>query len=67
MEKPLAFDFLNPYDDLEEDERSRVTLGLNAFLTPYLETSATYRISDSIPQDAAGNADTFTLALHSFF
>ena len=63
----VAFDFLNPYDDLEEDERSRVTLGLNAFLTPYLETSATYRMSESIPQDIPGNADTFTLALHSFF
>jgi len=63
----VAFDFLDPYDDIEEDEKSRVTLGLNAFLTPFLEASAAYRIKDSIPQDVPGNADTFTLALHTFF
>ncbi len=63
----VAFDFLNPYKDIEEDEKSRATLGVHAFLTPYLEASAFYRLRDSIPQDVQGNVNTFTLALHSFF
>ena len=63
----VAFDFLDPYDNIEEDEKSRVTLGVQAFLTPSLEASIAYRIKDSIPQDKQGNADALTLALHTFF
>ena len=63
----LAFDFLNPYDDLEEDEKTRLSLAVQAFLTPFLQASATYRFKDSFPQDVQGNADALTLALHSFF
>jgi len=63
----LAFDFLDPFDDVEEDEKSRITLGVDAFLTPYLQASAHYKIKDSIPQDIVGNTDALTLGLHAFF
>ena len=63
----LSFDFLDPFDDVEEDEKSRITLGVDAFLTPYLQASAYYKIKDSIPQDIVGNADALTLGLHAFF
>ena len=63
----LAFDYLDPYDALEEDERSRLTLGADAFLTPNLSASASYELKESIPQDLQGNADAVRLAVHSFF
>lgn len=63
----VAFDFLDPYDTAEEDERSRVSIGVDGFLTPNLTASAFYKIKKSIPQDAQGNADALTLALHAFF
>ena len=63
----LAFDFLDPFDGVEEDEKSRVTLGIEAFLTPYLQASAHYKLKNSIPQDIPGNTDALTLGLHAFF
>ncbi|HCL28281.1 MAG TPA: hypothetical protein DIC52_07580 [Candidatus Latescibacteria bacterium] len=62
-----AFDFHDPYDDLSEDERSRVSIGVDAFLTPFLTGSVVYRLRDSIPQDPTGNADGFGLSLHTHF
>jgi hypothetical protein len=63
----LAFDFLDPYDVVEEDERSRLSIGLDGFLTPNLTASAFYKLKKSVPQDTRGNADVLTLALHAFF
>ena len=63
----LAFDYLDPYDAVEEDERSRVTFGVDTFLTPHLTASANYELKESIPQDLQGNADAVRLAVHSFF
>ncbi len=63
----LAYDFLDPYDDIEEDEKSRLFLGFDAYLTPFLSASASYKMKQSIPQDKSGNADIFTVALHGFF
>ena len=63
----LAYDYLDPHDSIEEDERSRVTIAAEAFLTPQLTVSATYKLKESIPQDTQGNADAFRLAAHAFF
>ena len=63
----VTFDFLDPYDGVEEDESSRATVSAHAFLTPYLQASAAYKLKDSVPQDRRGNADALTVALHSFF
>jgi len=63
----VAFDFLDPYDEISEDEKSRVSIGLDGFITPSLNASAFYKLKKSIPQDTQGNADVLTLALHAFF
>lgn len=63
----LAFDYHDPYDAIEEDERSRVTLGVDAFLTPFLTGSVAYHLRDSIPQDAAGNRNGMVVSLHAHF
>ena len=74
----LRYDFLDPYyryrapgatkaEKVEEDERSRISLGADALLTPFLSASAHYHLQQSAPQDLRGNTDTFILALHAFF
>ena len=63
----VAFDFLDPYANVEEDQRSRVSIGVDGFLTPNLTASAFYKLKKSVPQDAQGNADALSLALHAFF
>jgi hypothetical protein len=62
-----ALDYWDPFDEISEDERSRVSVGVNAFLTPSLEVSAYYKMKESVPQDVPGNSDALTLSLHSFF
>ncbi|MDA0334758.1 MAG: hypothetical protein O2782_06315 [bacterium] len=62
-----AFDFHDPFDAVEEDERSRVSLSVDAFLTPFLTGSIAYQLRDSVPQDAKGNADGLSLSLHAHF
>lgn len=74
----LVYDYLDPYykyrapgaakaENLEEDEKSRLTLGVDAILTPFLSASAYYKFKKSVPQDVQGNADALTVALHAFF
>ena len=60
----VAFDYLDPF---EEDERSRLTVGFDAFLTPTLTAGAYYRLEESVPQDTPGNTDGLVLSLHAFF
>ena len=62
----VAYDFLDPYE-IGEDERYRLTIGAEAFLTPSLTAGAYYRLKESVPQDVQGNRDGFVLSLHSFF
>jgi hypothetical protein len=74
----LRGDFHDPYyryrapgtaraEKLAEDERSRVSIGVETLLTPFMSASAHYHLQKSIPQDLRGNADHLVLALHAFF
>ncbi len=63
----VAYDFLDPFDAVEEDERYRLTVGAEAFLTPSLTAGVYYRLKESVPQDVQGNRDGLVLSLHSFF
>lgn len=74
----LRYDFHDPYfryrapgaakaEKMAEDERSRISLGADALLTPYVSASAHYHLQKSVPQDLRGNTDSFILALHAFF
>ncbi|MEE2658055.1 MAG: hypothetical protein VX733_06075 [Candidatus Latescibacterota bacterium] len=62
-----SFDYVDPYDAIEEDEASRLTLGCDVFLTPFLSATAYYRMRESIPQDIRGNSDGISVGLHGFF
>ena len=63
----VAFDYLDPFEEVVEDERSRLTVGFDAFLTPTLTAGAYYRLKESVPQDTPGNTDGLVLSLHAFF
>ena len=57
----------DPYGVIDEDERSRVSLGAIAFLTPTLMAGIHYRIKESVSQDVEGNSDALTVALQALF
>lgn len=74
----LRYDYHDPYyrfqapgtakaEAIDEDERSRLTLGAEALLTPNLSTSLHYHRLQSVPQDLHGNSDRAVAALHAFF
>lgn len=63
----LSYEFLDPNDDVDNDERTRFTVGLEPFLTQFLQVRLFYRFNDSIPQRPAERADEVVLELHLFF
>jgi hypothetical protein len=62
-----AYEYHDPSRDIDENERDRILLGIEAFLTPFLEVQAFYRFNKSIPQNTPQNADDLTLRLHIYF
>ena len=63
----IDFDFLDPFDNIPEDEKSRLSIGFDAFLSPELVADVHFRLKNSIPQDSAGNSNTVTTSLRAFF
>lgn len=63
----LSYEFLDPDDDVDNDERTRLTIGLKPFLTQFLQLRIFYRINDSIPQRPAEGADEVYVEFHLFF
>jgi len=51
----------------EFDGQDRITLGVEPFITQFLQVSALYRINRSIPQSAIENQDQINLQFHGFF
>jgi len=51
----------------ELDAQDRITLGVEPFITQFLQVSAFYRINRSIPQNAVENQNQITLQFHGFF
>lgn len=74
----LRYDYHDPYyrfqapgatkaETIDEDERSRLTVGAEALLSPNLSASLHYHRLQSVPQDLRGNSDRAVAALHAFF
>jgi len=67
----VTYDFWDRFFDadpeVDEDERERVTIGLEPFITQFLQLSVFYRINDSIPQRPRESEDRLTFELHIFF
>ena len=63
----LSYEFLDPDTDIDENERTRLVIGLEPFITQFLQVRLFYRLNDSIPQRPAEEADEVRLEVHLFF
>jgi hypothetical protein len=62
----IAYDYYDPRLDWEEDERTRLTFGLETFPIQFLQVSAFYRVLESIPQRPRENEDQLIVEFHFF-
>lgn len=65
----LSYEFLDPNrgDLFRNDERTRFTVGLEPFLTQFLQLRLFYRFNDGIPQRSIERADEVVFEFHLFF
>ncbi len=63
----LSYEFLDPDTDLDNNARTRFVIGLEPFLTQFIQLRLFYRLNDSIPQRPAERADALRLEFHLFF
>lgn len=63
----LAYDWMDPYTDVTEDEREMFRIGVEPFLTQFLQVRAFYRHRKAPPQLETENEDWLTTELHAFF
>jgi hypothetical protein len=63
----LAYDYFDPDDGESNDQRERISLGVEPFFNRYLQGRLFYRISNDIPQNLSGNVNELMAELHLFF
>lgn len=63
----LSYEFLDPDTDIDENERTRLVIGIEPVITQFLQVRLFYRLNDSIPQRPAEAADEVRLEVHVFF
>jgi len=65
----FVYEFLDPDTDLDENEITRFSFGLEPFLTQFVQTSLFLRVNNSPPEDPLGIGDRIELVLqlHFFF
>ena len=64
-----TYEFFDRNGDISDDRdgQERVTLGVEPFITQFVQVSAFYRINRFIPQNLAENQDQLILQFHGFF
>jgi hypothetical protein len=63
----VAFDWADPDDGTDEDERNRVSFGFEPFLDRFLQVRLFYRVLNAPEDDVERNRDELILELHGFF
>ncbi len=63
----IAFDWFDPDDEVSEDHRNRVSIGLEPFLDEYLQLRLFYRVFNGPENQLDKNRDELTLEAHLFF
>ena len=63
----VAYDYFDPDDEESEDQRERISLGVEAFFNKYLQGRLFYRVSNDIPQNLSGNVNELMAEMHLFF
>ncbi|MFQ5676465.1 MAG: hypothetical protein ACE5G1_11250 [bacterium] len=62
----FAYDFYDPFKNIAEDERDVITIGVECFVTPFLQFRTLYRRLDSIAQKPREKEDQFFIELHTY-
>ncbi len=60
----VAFDYFEPDDELDEDARNRVSIGIEPFLDRFLQLRVFYRVYNGPEDDPTSNRDELTLEAH---
>ncbi len=63
----LSWDFHDPNDDVDEDERSRISLLGEKFVSQFFQVRFGVRILDGIPQNPFDNQEQVFTELHVFY
>jgi hypothetical protein len=63
----VAYEYYDPDRSVAENERDRFVIGVEPFITPFVQASVFYTFNQSIPQNEAQNADELTFQLHLYF
>lgn len=62
----VAYGFLDPDRDIGENARTRLRVGLEPFITQFLQVAIFYTVVEDIPQ-ATTDRDELSVELHGFF
>ncbi|HMB68783.1 MAG TPA: hypothetical protein VKU85_05705, partial [bacterium] len=63
----VAWERWDPFEDVDEDARETYRVGLEPFVTQFLQLRTFYRHRKAPPQLAEANQDWLTVELHAFF
>ncbi len=63
----VAWDWWDPYRDIEEDARTTLRIGLESFVTQFLQLRAFYRWREAPPQLEELDQDSLDFEIHGFF
>ncbi len=63
----FAYEYYDPNRNVDENERDRVIVGIEPFITSFVQLQLFYRFNQSIPQNIPQNADELYLRLHLYF
>ncbi|MEW6363581.1 MAG: hypothetical protein AB1714_02960 [Acidobacteriota bacterium] len=63
----VAYEYYDPDLDVAENQRDRVVIGVEPFLTPFVQLAVFYTFNQSIPQNKPQNADELVFRLHLYF
>jgi hypothetical protein len=63
----VGYEYYDPNRDIAENQRDRVLIGIEPFITSFVQVQVFYRFNQSIPQNISQNADELQLRLHIYF
>jgi len=65
----LTYEFFDRNRDVSNDRdgQDRITIGLEPFVTQFLQVRVSYQLNRFIPQNPVENQDRLTVQLHTFF
>jgi hypothetical protein len=63
----FAYDFFDPDKDIGEDVQDRFSVGLEPFLSKFLQLRLFYRVANGVPARPQDNFDQLSAEMHVFF